>query len=141
MAKVTRFGVDETIRDLEALGREIIPKVGRPALEVGGKAAVALARAAARRRTGQFADSIHMIGPDGGAPVGGGALEGPEAETETRVQVVVGSALWYAKFPEFGGRHNPAYRVVGNAVRQVDRIIEDGLDHYMDDLLRELGFR
>lgn len=142
---ITRINVTETIRDLEALSGQIIPRVGRPAVEGGARAAVAIARASARRRTGTFAESIGMIGPDGraegGVSVGSDGIEGPEGESDTRVQAVVGSSLWYAKFPEFGGRHNPAYQAVGNAVRQVDSIVEEGLDHYMDKLLSELRFR
>ena len=43
MAKVTRIGVDEMIRDLAKLvDGDVLASVGEPALRVGGNAAVAI---------------------------------------------------------------------------------------------------
>lgn len=139
MARVTRIGVDEAQRELAAMakGEEVLEKVARPALRIGGEAAVEIARGIAPRRTGRFADSIHMEGGDGA--VGGDESLGPEADTATRTSVVVGTTLWYGGFVEFGGRHNPARRPVGQAVDVVDEVIRDALDHYMGEWLEGLG--
>lgn len=143
MAKVTRIGVDEMMRDLAALAEgDVVTAVGVPALQVGGNAAVAIAQGTAPRRTGRFAGSIHV---EGGAtqgnwsPAQGEASLEPPPATKTSVAVAVGSTLWYGRFVEFGTSKAAARRPVGNAVDAVDQVITDALDHYMRVWLGGLG--
>jgi HK97 gp10 family phage protein len=132
------MGVDELLSDLDGLSGEVLPKVGRPALKVGGRAAVVIARATAPERTGKFAESIHMAGDD--APAGERALE-PEPEKANTATAVVGSTLWRAHYLEYGTSKMAAYRTVGNAVEMADEVVVDALTHYMDELLRSRGFK
>lgn len=143
MARVTRIGVDEAQRELAAMakGEEVLEKVGRPALRVGGEAAVALAEARSPHRSGRFAASIHM--EEGGA---GGAASGETedlelpADTATSVGVAVGTTLFYGKFVEFGrkGERPMAGRwPVRDSIYQIEPVIEDALDHYMGEWLGE----
>lgn len=131
------------IADLERTSARVIPEVGRPALEVGGKAAVSIAKAEAARRTGELAESYHLVMPDGEVwnpdGAGGKTLE-PEAERATSTAVVIGSTLWRAHYDEFGVPQAPARRTVGKAVDDVDKVVQDALDHYMGELLDDLGF-
>lgn len=143
MAKVTRIGVDEMVRDLAALAEgDVLAAVGVPALQVGGNAAVAIAQGTAPRRTGRFADSIHV---EGGAtqgdwsPAAGEKSLEPPAATKTSVAIAVGSTLWYGRFVEFGTSRQAARRPVGNAVDAVDQVVKDALDHYMRAWLGGLG--
>lgn len=143
MAKVTRIGVDEMMRDLAKLAEgDVVTAVGVPALQVGGNAAVAIAQGTAPRRTGRFADSIHV---EGGAtqgdwsPAAGEKSLEPPAATKTSVAIAVGSTLWYGRFVEFGTSKMPPRRPVGNAVDAVDQVVKDALDHYMRAWLGGLG--
>lgn len=143
MAKVTRIGVDEMMRDLAKLAEgDVVTAVGVPALQVGGNAAVAIARGTAPRRSGRFAESIHVEGGatqgDWSPAAGEKSLEPPPA-TKTSAAVAVGSTLWYGRFVEFGTSKMPARRPVGNAVDAVDQVITDALDHYMRAWLGGLG--
>lgn len=140
-------GMEELIRDLEKFNDGILEQAARPALKVGGRAAVALARASAPKRTGRFARSIHVGGDTGGDAEWnpGGDRNwyedlGKAEEGATSVAVAVGTTLWYARWVEFGGPKNPARYPVGNAVEAVDPVVRDALEQYLDRWASECGF-
>lgn len=146
---VVRIGVDETIAALEAMRPRMAADVLEPAVAMGARAAVAMARMNAPRQSGRYAASIVMIGPRDASD--DERLPGPDAPTTTRVQAVVGSSMFYATFLEYGAapsskaplgnpRGLPARNIVGNAVEQTRQVVEDGLAFYMERLLQELGF-
>ncbi len=140
-------GMDALIRDLEELRGRALPEAGRPAVELAGRAAVAIAKGTAPRRTGKFARSIHV----GGAGEQGGDFNpgadrnwyedmGKEEGSATSVAVSVGTTLWYAPWVEYGGPKNPASYCIGNAVDAVGPVLRDALEMFMDDLARKVGF-
>lgn len=141
-------GMEELIRDLEKFSDGIVEEAATPAVKMGGRAAVALARASAPRRTGRFARSIHVGGDTGGDSEWnpGGDRNwyedlGKEEGSSTSAAVAVGSTLWYGRWVEFGGPKNPAAYPVGNAVEAVDPVVRDALEHYLDKWAGECGLR
>lgn len=140
-------GMEELIRDLEKFSAGVVEHAAVPAVKVGGRAAVSLARASAPRRTGRFARSIHVGGDTGGDSEWnpGGDRNwyedlGTEEGSETTAAVAVGSTLWYARWVEFGGPKNAASYVVGNAVEGVDPVVRDALMTHLDKWAGECGF-
>lgn len=140
-------GMEELIRDLERFSEGIVEEAATPAVQMGGKAAVALARAASPVRTGRFLRSIHMGGGTAGDSEWnpGGDRNwyedlGPEDGSPTTAAVAVGTTLWYARWVEFGGPRNPAAYPVGNAVEAVDPVVKDALIHYLDKWAGACGF-
>lgn len=141
-------GLEELIRDLEKFSAGIVEQAATPAVKMGGKAAVALARASAPRRTGRFARSIHMGGDTGADAEWNPAADrnwyedlGKEEGSSTSAAVAVGSTLWYGRWVEFGGPKNAASYTVGNAVQAVDPVVRGALEHYLDKWAGECGLR
>lgn len=139
--------MEELIRDLEKFSAGVVDHAAAPAVKMGGKAAVALARASAPKRTGRFARSIHVGGDTGGDSEWnpGGDRNwyedlGAEEGSATSAAVAVGSTLWYARWVEFGGPKNAASYTVGNAVEAVDPVMREELERYLDKWAGECGF-
>jgi len=138
-------GMDELIRDLERFSAGIVEQAARPAVAMGGKAAVALARASAPVRTGRFARSIHVGGAadgewDPGADRNWYEDLGKEDGSATSAAVSVGSTLFYARWVEYGGPRNAASYTVGNAVEAVDPVVRGALEHYLAEWAGRCGF-
>ncbi len=140
-------GMDELIRDLEKFSSGVVEQAAVPALRVGGRAAVALARASSPKRTGRFARSIHVGGDTGGDSDWnpGGDRNwyedlGAEEGSATTAAVAVGSTLWYGRWVEFGGPHNAAAYPVGNAVEAVDPVVRGALEEKLDEWAGQCGF-
>jgi HK97 gp10 family phage protein len=133
-------GLDQIVEELRALDGKVIPKVARPAVQMGAQAAVLLAKNAAPKRTGRTASSYHVAGattetPDFD-PAGKPRYQELEAEPDSsrKAAAVVGSTYFVARFVEYGTRRQPAQYIMGSAVAAVEPLVGEMLAELMDEL-------